>query len=428
MSTTHPPTPPRRAVVIAAAALATALLGPAAPATAEPGSAGPRPTEPTAGPVILIGGSLSDERVYEEIVRLAGGEDARIGVITASSVPESQDPDAGTPDCNNSRCNGDYYADLLEGHGAGDAEWIPVDLDHVENAESAEIAARVGDMTGFFFGGGDQYRYVTTLLRGDRHEDSAVLSAIRARAAQGAVVAGTSAGAAIQQAGPMVTGGDSHPGIVDGSRPGYFEDPSVLGHLPRGGFGFFTHGLVDTHFAERGRQGRMARLALDTGQERVFGVDEDTALVASPDGRFRVVGSGAVHVLDLRGASVGSHQGVWTADDVRWTSLTHGDAYRADTWTAVPADDKSAPASEPGRIRVGRDVFSSPDARSGEPGQMLRLARELSVSDLTAAYGLSHERRPRLRVDLSLDSRSAAYVGGDGAVSFTGIRVDIGPA
>ncbi|MCY9786583.1 cyanophycinase [Nocardiopsis sp. EMB25] len=421
------PTRPRSAAVTLAVGLAAALLGSAAPAAAAPN--GPAAAASNAGPVVLVGGSLADDRIYDEIVRLAGGGDARIGVITASSRPESEDPDAGTPDCNNSRCNGEYYVDLLEAHGAGEAEWIPVDLDHPENAESAEVAARVGDMTGFLFGGGDQYRYVTTLLRGDRHEDSAVLAAVRERAAAGAVVAGTSAGAVIQQAGPMVTGGDSHPAIVDGSSPGYFEDPGVLGYVPEGGFGFFSHGLVDTHFAERGRQGRMARLALDTGQDRVFGVDEDTALVASADGGLRVVGSGAVHVLDLRGTSAGSDQGVWTATGVRWTSLTHGDTYRADTWTAFPSADKSDLVPESGDVRRGRDVFSSPDARPGEPGQMLRLARELVDSTTrTSAHGLSHERWPRLRVDLSLDARSTGYRGADEAVSFTDVRVDIGPA
>ncbi|MFI1566713.1 hypothetical protein ACH4ZX_27265 [Streptomyces sp. NPDC020490] len=55
------------------------------------------------------------------------------------------------------------------------------------------MVTQVNAMTGFFFGGGDQYRYITNLLRGDRHTDSKVLSAIRAKLAHGAVVAGSSA-------------------------------------------------------------------------------------------------------------------------------------------------------------------------------------------------------------------------------------------
>lgn len=173
----------------------------------------------------------------------------------------------------------------------------------------------------------------------------------------------------------------------------------------------------------------MSRLALDNGEDRVFGVDEDTALVASPDGDLRVVGSGAVHVLDLRGAGVGSDGGQWTATGARWTALNHGDTYRTDTWTALPAADKTELAPSSGKLRRGTDVFSSPYARPGESGQMLRLARELvGTAGQDDVYGLSYERSPRLRVDLAVDEGSAAYRGADGTVSFTGLRVDIGRA
>ena len=40
------------------------------------------------------------------------------------------------------------------------------------------------------------------------------------------------------------------------------------------GFGFFNYGIIDTHFSQRGRQGRITSLALETGVRFAFGVDE----------------------------------------------------------------------------------------------------------------------------------------------------------
>ncbi|MFC7759845.1 hypothetical protein ACFQY4_18845 [Catellatospora bangladeshensis] len=90
----------RRRTVLAGALGAAALtaFGPAAPASAKA----------RRGPLILVGGSLADgnTEIYGEIVRRAGGADARIGVLTAASIPPSQDPDAGTPTRSTARPTG----------------------------------------------------------------------------------------------------------------------------------------------------------------------------------------------------------------------------------------------------------------------------------------------------------------------------------
>ncbi|URN13288.1 hypothetical protein LUW77_22540 [Streptomyces radiopugnans] len=191
-----PPRRPRGVLAAAAAGLAAlALLLPATAAAAPATGPAPATARAPGGTLLMVGGALDDHNteVYGEIVDRAGGPAARIGVLTAGSVPPSQDPDAGTPQARNSEANGAYYAGLLESHGAGSAEWIPVDLDRVAAADDPELAGRVSAMTGFFIGGGDQYRYVTTLLRDGGTRDSAVLAAVRQRLAEGAVVAGTSA-------------------------------------------------------------------------------------------------------------------------------------------------------------------------------------------------------------------------------------------
>jgi len=98
----------------------------------------PAPSFAVAGKsLVLVGGGLQDNNaaVYDKIVALAGGRGvARIGIITAASIPESQDPDAGTPEASNARANGEYYAALFKNtYGAADAQWIPIDLDTISN-------------------------------------------------------------------------------------------------------------------------------------------------------------------------------------------------------------------------------------------------------------------------------------------------------
>lgn len=195
-----------RTAVVAAALAVVAATGPYASAH------NARHQEAPGGTLLLVGGGLKDANaeIYNEIINKAGGAGhARIGVLTGASVPASQDPDAGDPaTCSNSECNGAYYADLFKSYGAADAQWVPIDLDHIANAESDAVVAQVNSMTGFFFGGGDQYRYVTTMLHGAAHTDSKVLAAIRAKLAAGAVVSGSSAGAEIASGADMITGGE----------------------------------------------------------------------------------------------------------------------------------------------------------------------------------------------------------------------------
>jgi cyanophycinase len=384
----------------------------------------PAHAEPARGTVIMVGGALSDDNgeIYGEIVRRAGGPRARIGVITAASLPPSQDPSAGTPLAANSVTNGRFYVDILKKYGAGGVSWIPIDLDHVAAADSPEVAAQVASMTGFVFGGGDQYRLVTALLRGAAHTDSRVLAAIRARFARGAVVAGTSAGAQIQAGPDMVTGGASYEALRDGSHAGYFDDDTVLADLPAGGFGLFRAGLVDTHFSANGRLGRAVRLAADTGHDRVFGLDPDTAL--EDDGRsLRVLGRHGVSVLDLREARTGVRQGRWSISGVRWSYLTDGAVYEPGTWSfTMPAGvPRLSPADRMTASPV-QDVFDS--AAADQRGFTLtRAALDLaSAGRSPGLLGLTYETNPVFVVSLRKESGFVAY-GRGSATAFGNLLV-----
>ncbi|WP_033216208.1 cyanophycinase [Kitasatospora phosalacinea] len=416
---------------LALAAALTLLTPTAQAASARPAGAG--------GTMILVGGGLQDGngRIYGEIVQKAGGVGkARIGVLTAASVPESQDPDAADPDaCSNSRCNGRYYADLFKHYGAADAQWIPVDIEHVDAADSDAVVAQVESMTGFFFGGGDQYRYVTSLLHGDAHTDSKVMAAIRRKLAAGAVVAGSSAGAQIASGPDMVTGGDSYQALRDGSTPGYFEDPTRLGYLPQGGFGLFDAGLLDTHTGTYGREGRAVRLAADTGHDRVFALDEDTAIEVEHAGTrgeaLRVLGTHGVSVFDLRSARTPTAAGRWAVDGVRYSYLTDGDRYDPRTWHAQAGEGKRAltrPSDTP--VPANHDAFYSAADPHGVPYSFSGTARALTATTAQrTATADTFESAPAFTALFRKRGDTRAWtVDGTTAASFTDLEVGVHPA
>ncbi|GGX46804.1 cyanophycinase [Streptomyces chryseus] len=421
------PTRSRRTALTsgAAALVLTLAVPPAAAADSH------RPS-PRGGSLVLVGGGLKDDnkQVYREIIERAGGDHGRIGVLTASSVPASQDPDAANPEkCSNSECNGAYYAGLFKRHGAADAQWIPVDLDHIANADSDAVVHQVNSMTGFFFGGGDQSRYLTTLLHGSAHTDSKVLAAIQAKLAAGAVVAGSSAGAQIAAGADMVTGGESYEGLRDGSSPGYFEDATRLGYEPKGGFGFLTSGLIDTHTGAYGREGRSVRLASDTGHDRVYALEENTALVVEDPGRpherLRVLGPRGVAVFDLRRARA-TDADQWSLRGVRYSYLTDGDRYDPRRWDTLPAAGKRPlEPSSTDPVPANPDVFYSAANPAGVPYSFLTTARSLaSTSAQRTAEATTYENGPRFAVTFAKGPRFTAW-GGDSSASQTLIGLDI---
>ncbi|WP_339081502.1 cyanophycinase [Pseudomonas sp. TMP9] len=397
----------------------------------------------SAGPLILIGGGLKDDNtaIYQRLIQLAGGSgQARIGVITAASVPESADPNAGTVEAKNSRANGEFYAQLLETYGAADAQWIPIDLDQLSNNSNPQVVAQINSMTGFFFGGGDQSRLTRTLQTTTR-ADSPALAAIRARHNAGAVLAGTSAGTAIMVQGPMVTGGESY----DGLRYGVYTSPGDddLAYDMQGGFGFFNYGLLDTHFSERGRQGRIVRLADYTQVPFAFGVDENTALLVQNNPtlgqvEMEVIGAAGVFVFDLRNKErgTGSNYAVY---DVLGSYLTAGDRYRPATGQFVIATGKT---SLRGRERyssamtTSTDIFSSPDnsgtAGRRKPREFVTVSADLFDSRATSTLGRTYETNPRFRVDFikssQFDSRGyQGTIGGKNMLSYLRLLMDFRP-
>lgn len=395
--------------------------------------------------LVLVGGGLQDTnaQIYDRIVALAGGRGtARIGVITAASLPESQDPRAGTSEASNARANGLYYANLFKTtYGAADAQWIPIDLDQRSNASSATVVAQINSMTGFFFGGGDQSRLVTCFLTASR-SDTPALAAIRSRFAAGAVIAGTSAGSAIHAQSPMITGGESYQALRYGAyssvNPNYPDD---LSYDAQGGFGFFSYGLLDTHFAERGRQGRIIRLASDTQKTMAYGIDENTALVVTnadtASVQMQVIGQSGVGIFDLGSATRGTGTS-WSISGVKATYLTQDDRFNPATKTATIASWKTALS---GRERYSsalaptRDLFSSVANLTGQgarrnPREFVRVTTDLFDSRSAATTGQTYETNPTFEVRLTKSATFGSagyqgYLGGVNYYAYKNLRVDV---
>ena len=221
-----------------------------------------------AGTLILIGGALDPKGpAMDAFLR---GCDAREGGKIVGFTTASTDP-AGSAVA---------WKDAFAEAGATNVE-LPI-IDRRERAQDARIAQMVLGARGIFLGGGDQVQLVATL------GGSRVGRAIKEAFSLGAIVCGTSAGAAALSE-TMLAGGELD---EEGD-----EVPLYLGP----GFGLLGFSaLIDTHFSKRGRLQRLFRRVAENPELMGLGIDEDTALVVRGH-MAEVVGSGSVYFVDGRG-------------------------------------------------------------------------------------------------------------------------------
>jgi cyanophycinase len=154
--------------------------------------------------------------------------------------------------------------------------------DRIEAADPEKLNA-LRDVKAVFFSGGDQLR-ITSQIGG-----TPIFERIRQIYEEGGVIAGTSAGASMM----------SETMMVKGSSAASFRNGDVR-MAP--GLGLLPNVIIDQHFAERGRIGRLIGAVSMNPRELGIGIDEDTAIVVEGD-RFRVVGSGAVYLVDASGVT-----------------------------------------------------------------------------------------------------------------------------
>ena len=280
-------------------ALALLALLTTAPAAPEFGAAGgPK------GSLVIVGGGSRSEAMMRRFVELAGGPGrARIAVVPMAS---SEAAESG--------------AELVaEFDSLGSRAFVFL-VDSVQ-AESPEFVHRLDSVTGIWFGGGDQ-ALLTAAIGG-----TASLGAIHARYRAGAVVGGTSAGAAIMS-DSMITGNQTPPGDTTG----YYGDeyPTIERHRVQvvPGLGFLPGAIVDQHFIRRERHNRLMSAVLERPGLIGVGIDESTAIEVSPDGKWTVLGESEVLVYDARRARVAALPGpLLGATDLRVHLLPPGGRY-----------------------------------------------------------------------------------------------------
>ncbi len=235
-------------------------------------------TRTPAGHLLIVGGGAQPDALVQRFVELAGGPGARIAV-----VPMASDEPGPT---------GDEKVEQLRGLGA-DAFSLIVSR---EEALDTATVHRLDGVMGIWFTGGDQARLAPILY------DTPLLLAMHERYRRGAVVGGTSAGAAIMS-DSMLTGNQRRPDSL-----GYYGDE--FPEIARGtievvrGLGFLHGAIVDQHFIQRERHNRLLSVVLERPGLIGVGIDESTALLVEPNGQWRVLGASAVEVIDARHATV----------------------------------------------------------------------------------------------------------------------------
>ena len=223
------------------------------------------PEGETRGWIVPIGGAENkenDRRILERFVRVSGGEQADLVVIpTASRMHET---------------GGRYEKLFLE---MGARRVTVMDFDTRRHCNEPGRLERLGEASGIFFTGGNQLR-VTTLLGG-----TPVAKLIRVRNAHGVTVGGTSAGASILSE-HMIAAGD------EGSAP-------IAGSVRLApGLGLTNRFIIDQHFRQRDRIGRLLTALAYNPFAVGIGLDEDTAAFIGPDEQVEIEGSGTVTILD----------------------------------------------------------------------------------------------------------------------------------
>src|SRR4051812_6715617 len=236
------------------------------------------------GTLFIVGGGPQPAPLVKEFVDLAGGgAKAHIVVFAMASASGLK--------------SGEEKANELRALGAKSQN---VYVTH-EQANTDSVARLLDGATGVWFGGGDQ-SLLTKALLGTRTEQ-----AIKRVYASGGVIGGTSAGAAVMSA-LMLTGDERHPGgdrpVRDSSSASAYmtiaRDNIVLAQ----GFGLISNAVVDQHFLRRKRHNRLISVVLEREPHLGVGIDESTAMIVEPDGRWRIAGASVAVIYDARRSAI----------------------------------------------------------------------------------------------------------------------------
>ncbi len=224
-----------------------------------------QPTVGRRGVLMPIGGAedkMDDKIILSTFAQLAGGKRARIAIVpTASSIETA----------------GLRYKALFLGMGVEQAEVVYIGSR--EDANSEDVIDHVEQATGIFLTGGNQMR-LSAMIGGTRFEQ-----VVRKANERGIVVAGTSAGASILSAHMVALG-------ASGGTPKLRMAQMVAG------FGLISNVIIDQHFRQRDRIGRLLALVSSNPGLLGLGIDEDTAAIIDSNGTIEVIGRHSLTIVD----------------------------------------------------------------------------------------------------------------------------------
>lgn len=253
------------------------------------------------GHLVIIGGGSIPDYIIEKYVELAGGRDAKFLIVPMASSQPFQSMNS--------------FSKRLFGLGCTNIESI------IGNNESIDVdsnLAKINDVKGVFFTGGDQSNLTSALL------DTKLLEAIKKIYLKGGVIGGTSAGAAVMSS-LMITGEE----LINNDTVNVFNLITQGNIKTSKGFGLLNNAIVDQHFIKRKRMNRLISLVLENPNLIGIGIDESTAIIMDPTGTFEVLGESLVMIFDAKNAKEikldkNNHQ---AAKNIKLHLLKSGDKY-----------------------------------------------------------------------------------------------------
>ncbi len=276
----------------------------------------------TAGPLVIIGGHEDKEGerlILKQVARRLRGGRLIIATV-ASHEPE------GYFDAYKAAFADLGVTDLVELYVHDRAETL-----------SDEILEPLRDAAGVFFTGGDQLRISSQI------GDTPVERFVRKIHTNGGLIAGTSAGASVMSDTMLVRGSSA--------------ETHRIGDLHMAaGLGLIHDVIIDQHFAERGRIGRLLGAVAQNPRILGIGIDEDTAIVVE-DGEFEVHGRAGVYVVDGSGVTASNiaeakPDRALSIYDIRMHVLSAGDRFVLTTRRPAQAADPEPSA----RLQAGGDA------------------------------------------------------------------------
>jgi cyanophycinase len=299
------------------------------------------------GRLVIAGGGVSRDnaQLYQAVL------DGRRGAGPICVIPTA------SADLNASRGSMESSVATFERHGgAGTAVGVLMSIDNPGSAHDDDVVSQLRRCSGFYFTGGVQSRTVR-VFRPDG-EATPALQALMQRFRDGALVGGSSAGAAIMS-DPMIAGGSTTTALSRGVRrstaAGDADDDGAAGGVSiTDGIGFLPSAIVDQHFLARGRIGRLIAAVLGVDEFNLgFGVDEDTGLVVDGDTAFAVGASGVV-IVDARDAQRSGR----SATDVALHLMGVGDRYDIGTRRLDVGTGKLPLATTDATVAAPDDLFA----------------------------------------------------------------------